>query len=181
MSRTIEAGSSHPPVNQADREPAHSTHEMMNTLVAEYASAKSRQDVDAALRVCTDDFLLYAEAFHSTARGAADVRRQLKYFFKVFPDYGVVLEGSGMNDYGLTCWGTVRMTMKTRLAFWAPTGQTMELPFLCLYTFTDGRISSERFFFSQELMCRQLGLPHGAFRTVVRLASYLPVRLQVIF
>ena len=156
-------------------------HEAMGALVTRYAAAKSRQDVDAALDCCTQDMLLYTEGFHVTARGAANVRRQLDYFFKVFPDYGVVLDGSAINDYGLVCWGAVRMTMKGRIGFWAPTGRTMALPFFCLFTFDGGKLASEKFFFSQEQMCRQLGLPHAAFRRLARLASFLPVRLQVMF
>lgn len=153
----------------------------MSALVGAYAAAKSRQDIDAALAVCDEDFLLYTDAFGTTARGQAQVRAQLAYFFRAFPDYAVVLDGAGSNDYGYTCWGRLSMTLHGRFAGFAPTGRTARLPFICLFTVCGHRLGSERFFFSQQALCEQLGLPAARFRRVMGLASALPVRLQTRF
>jgi len=155
------------------------SHQAMEDIVAEYAAAKSRQNTEAALKVCTHDFTLYTEAIYSTATGQADVRRQLNYLFKVFPDYHVDLEGSAGNNYGYTCWGTARMTMKRRIGPWTATQRTTQLPFFCLFTFRDEQIASEKFFFSRDAMAQQLGLPANTFRRLSKFVAHLPMRVQV--
>lgn len=153
----------------------------MSALVSAYASAKSRQDIDAALGVCDDAFQLYTDAFGVTARGQAQARVQLQYFFRAFPDYAVTLEGSGCNGYGYSCWGQLSMTMRGRFGGFAPTGRTARLPFICVFTFRAGKLAGERFYFSQRDLCTQLHLPVARFRRLMALASWLPVSLQTRF
>lgn len=153
----------------------------MSSAVSAYAAAKSRQDIDAALAVCDENFLLYTDAFGTTARGQGQVRTQLAYFFRAFPDYAVVLDGAGSNAYGYSCWGQLSMTLRGRFAGFAPTGRTARLPFICLFTMAGDKLASERFFFSQQALCAQLGLPAARFRQVIGLAALLPVRLQTLF
>jgi hypothetical protein len=68
--------------------------ESVHDLVGRYAEAKSHQDTEAALRLCTDDFLLHTEAMHNTTVGKRNVGLLLDAFFGIFPDYRVTLEAS---------------------------------------------------------------------------------------
>jgi ketosteroid isomerase-like protein len=146
-------------------------------LVARYAEAKCRQDTEAALQLCTQDFLLHTEAVHNTAVGKRNVGRLLDTFFGIFPDYHVTLDDSVLNGYGYTCWGTLRMTMHKRLGPWPATHRTANLPFFCVFTIRDGLIASEHFFFDRGAMCDALGLPAARFERLSKLAGRLPPRL----
>jgi ketosteroid isomerase-like protein len=84
-------------------------------LIEAYSAAKSRQDINAALALCSEDFSLYADAFGTTAHGQRNVRKQLEVFFDIFPDFNAQLNGFGANDYGAMCWATCQMTMACRL------------------------------------------------------------------
>jgi steroid delta-isomerase-like uncharacterized protein len=130
----------------------------MKTLVETYARAKSRADAAGALAVCHDDFELETLAFGLTSRGKAETAQQLEAFFRVFPDYGVTLEGLTSGEAGVGCWGTVRMTMQGDLPGIAATGKRAELPFFCVFTFRDGLLAKERFFFDLAAFCEGIGV-----------------------
>lgn len=148
--------------------------EPIHDLVSRYAEAKSRQDTQSALRLCTDDFLLHTEAVHNTMIGKRSVGRLLAAFFAIFPDYHVTLDGSSLNGYGYTCWGTLRMTMHGRMGPWPPTHRTANLPFVCVFTIREGLLASEHFFFDRYAMCEALGLPAGKFEWLARIVGRLP-------
>jgi hypothetical protein len=63
---------------------------VLMSVVEQYAQAKSRADVEAALEVCTEDFAL---EFQLTALGTDESRAALEVFFAAFPDYAVSLDG----------------------------------------------------------------------------------------
>lgn len=155
--------------------------ESVHDLVARYAEAKSRQDTAAALRLCTDDFLLHTEAVHNTTVGKRNVGRLLDAFFGIFPDYHVTLDDSMLNGYGYTCWGTLRMTMHGRIGPWPATHRTANLPFFCVFTIRDGLLASEHFFFDRYAMCDALGLPAAKFERLAKIAGRLPPRLLYLF
>src|SRR5438552_16044649 len=92
-------------------------------IVAEYAAAKSRQDVDGALRVCREDFVLDTVPFGIRGRGKTEVEAQLRVFFTTFPDYFARLEGQATSEEVVTAWGTIRATMRGPLGSFAPTGR----------------------------------------------------------
>jgi len=133
-------------------------------LVSGYAAAKSRQDVEAALALCTEDFVLDTVPFGVRGAGSADVAGQLRVFFATFPDYRVAIEGQAVADdcSAVTCWGTWRATMRGALGSFAATQAACTLPFVCVFELADGRLASERFFFDLATMCTQLGLPLDA-------------------
>lgn len=131
----------------------------MRRLVGAYAAAKSRQDVDAALALCSDDFELETVALGSRAVGSAAARLHLGLFFHAFPDYRVTLEGLAADDGSLAAWGRARMTFAGPLAELPPTGRTAELPVFCVFTFARDRIRSERFFFDLATLCEQTRMP----------------------
>jgi len=128
-------------------------------IVAQYAAAKSRQDIDGALRVCREDFVLDTVPFGIRGRGKTEVAAQLGIFFATFPDYAATLEGQATGEDVVTAWGTIRATMRGPLGSFAPTGRAFALPFSCVFPLRDGLLAAERFFFDLNAMCEQLGLP----------------------
>src|SRR5256712_5584875 len=92
-------------------------------IVAEYAAAKSRRDIDGALRVCREDFLLDTVPFGIRGKGKTEVAAQLRVFFTTFPDYFATLEGQATSEEVVTAWGTIRATMRGPLGSYAPTGR----------------------------------------------------------
>lgn len=146
----------------------------LEALVLEYAAAKSRQDVDAALQLCSDDFSLYSPSLHASSTGRENTRHQLRYFFKVFPDFSTTLQGTACNDYGVACWGNFTMTMRASFLGFKPTGRTLSLPFFSLFTASGDRLSAEYFHFDLAGMCAQLALPYSRLRRTAKLVSYVP-------
>ena len=131
----------------------------MRRLVGAYAAAKSRQDVDAALALCSDEFELETVALGTRAVGSAAARAHLGLFFLAFPDYRVRLDGLAAGDGALCAWGQARMTFAGPIAEIPPTGRTAQLPVSCVFTFAGERIRSERFFFDLATLCEQTGMP----------------------
>lgn len=126
--------------------------------VTRYADAKSRADVDAALAECTDDFELYTVAFGITSHGIVDSRAGLDLWFTAFPDYDVTVDGHVASGRTVTCWGTIRATMRGDLGPLSATGQSYCLPFACIFDLHDGRIRREEFHFDLAHMATQLGM-----------------------
>src|SRR5947209_13878476 len=85
-------------------------------IVAEYAAAKSRQDIDGALRVCREDFLLDTVPFGIRGKGKTEVAAQLRVFFTTFPDYTATLEGQAASEEVVTAWGTIARRCADRSA-----------------------------------------------------------------
>jgi predicted ester cyclase len=146
----------------------------MRRLVTAYAAAKSRQDIDAALAVCSDDFRLETVALGTCAMGADEARLQLQIFFAAFPDYAVTLEGLAEGDGALAAWGRARLSFAGPLLELPPTGRTAELPIFCVFTFAGARIASERFVFDLADLCAQTGLPLELLSALAR--GGLPAR-----
>jgi predicted ester cyclase len=130
----------------------------MFALAQGLAIAKSRQDVAAALTFLAPDMLLENPAFGTSVRGLPDNERALTRWFKMFPDYHVVLAGRANNADTLICWGKVQMTMTGGQLGVAPNGRRVELPVYIQFTFKDDRIASERFFFDLSELCAQSGV-----------------------
>jgi steroid delta-isomerase-like uncharacterized protein len=131
----------------------------MRRLVGAYAAAKSRQDVAAALALCSDDFELETVALGTRAVGSTAARLHLGLFFNAFPDYRVTLDGLASGEGTLAAWGRARMTFAGPIAEIPPSGRTAELPIFCVFTFTRDRIRSERFFFDLATLCEQTAMP----------------------
>ena len=138
--------------------------ERMFELARALGEAKSRQDVDAAMTYQHEDMVLVAPAFGSTARGKAENEIALRRFFGSFPDYEVALDGHATDGESLVCWGLVRMTMTGDGFGVTPNGRRAELPVFIRFTFEDGLIASERFFFDLAELCAQSGVSADAVR-----------------
>ena len=132
--------------------------EHMFELAQALGEAKSRQDVEVAMTYQHEDMVLTAPSLGSTARGKAENEIALRRFFKSFPDYEVTLDGHATDGESLVCWGLVRMTMTGEGFGVTPNGRRAELPVFIRFTFEDGLIASERFFFDLAELCAQSGV-----------------------
>jgi predicted ester cyclase len=132
-------------------------------LAQELAQAKSRQDVPAALKLLHADMVLESP-FGTRAVGLAENERVLTRFFVSFPDYEVTLDGHAADEETLVCWGTARMTMTGDRFGVVPNGRRAELPVFIQFTFADGLIAGERFFFDLSELCAQSGVSTDAVR-----------------
>jgi steroid delta-isomerase-like uncharacterized protein len=140
-------------------------------VVAAYAEAKSRADVDEALRWCSDDVVVHTIPFQVVVTGKAANRASFTAFFSVFPDYDVELDGMTGEGERLAGWGTLRATMRGPIGRVGASGKSFELPFACVWKVTDGLLAEERFFFDLHQMCEQLGLETAAVMREVRRLS----------
>jgi predicted ester cyclase len=136
----------------------------MFELAQALAAAKSRQDVPAALRLFHQEMVLESPAFGTTARGLAANEKALTRFFASFPDYDVDLRDHASNGDSLVCWGTVRMTMTGDRFGVVPNGSRADLPVFIQFTFKEGLIAGERFFFDLSALCAQSGVSTDAVR-----------------
>lgn len=131
-------------------------------IVQNYAEAKSRADIAAALQYCHPDVVFETVPFQAVAKGTEEAARQFTGFFRAFPDYDVEVEYIHECDAMVFAAGTIRATMKGSLAGIDPTGKAYALPFACHWNVRDGLITHERFFFDFHQMCEQLGLSTDA-------------------
>jgi ketosteroid isomerase-like protein len=143
----------------------------MEHLVREYAAAKSRQDVRAALALCHPDFRLETVSLGVVAEGSRAAETQLALFFAAFPDYAVTLEDLACGERALAAWGRARLTLQGHLIGATSPCGTATLPIFCVFTFRDGLIASERFFFDLATLCEQAGVPVDLLREA---ASRMP-------
>lgn len=139
----------------------------MVELARALARAKSRQDVPAAMALFHRDMVLEAPAFGTTARGLVANEKALTRFFASFPDYDVALQGHASDGDTLICWGTVRMTMTGDRFGVVPNGSRAELPVFIQFSFQDGLIARERFFFDLSALCAQSGVSTDSVRRSV--------------
>ena len=137
----------------------------MFALAQALATAKSRQDLPAAMKLFHPDMLLETPAFGTSARGLAANEAVLTRFFASFPDYEVTLDGYAGNGETLICWGIARMTMTGDRFGARPNGRRASLPVVIQFAFKDGLIASERFIFDLSELCAQSGVSTDAVRT----------------
>jgi steroid delta-isomerase-like uncharacterized protein len=140
-------------------------------VVAAYAEAKSRADVEEALRHCAGDVAVHTIPFQLVVEGKDANRASFTAFFSVFPDYDVELEGMTGADDRLAGWGTLRATMRGPIGRVQATNRRFELPFACVWRVTDGLLAEERFFFDLHQMCEQLELDTDAVISEIRRLS----------
>jgi len=138
------------------------------SIVRFYGHAKSRQDITAALAICSDRFSIETVCFDVASRDKQDTASQLEIFFGAFPDYGFSVDKLVCDAAGAACTGTVRMTFAGEFLGLAPTHRTAVFPGFCLFTFDGAQLASERFFFDLASLCEQTGLPLDAVRATLR-------------
>jgi hypothetical protein len=150
------------PRDQQDLEGA-----LLRTLARAYGSAKSRQDVGAALAVCSEDFVLETVSMGLASRDRKEAEQQLVLFFQAFPDYRVTLEGIATGDGNVACWGRAHLSWLGSFAGFAPTGRSADLPFVSIFPGANGSLRGERFFFDLASLCDQIGLPLADLRQAI--------------
>jgi ketosteroid isomerase-like protein len=137
-------------------------------VVTAYAAAKSRADVDEALRHCSDDLVVQTVPFQVTVEGKEANRAAFTAFFGVFPDYDVELEAMTGDGDWLAGWGTLRATMRGAIGDVKPTDRRFVLSFACIWRVADGLLAEERFFFDLHQMCEQLEIAAGDVMAAIR-------------
>jgi predicted ester cyclase len=135
---------------------------VQRTIVRSYASAKSNQDLGAALALCSRDFRLETVCIGLATRDRDEAAQQLAVFFTAFPDYGVTLHGMAAEGTHVACWGDARMTFAGPFLGHAPTNKTAVLPYVAIFSCADAMLRGERFFFDLAALCRQIGLSQAA-------------------
>tara|TARA_R110002124_G_scaffold29084_3_gene101797 strand:- start:491 stop:949 length:459 start_codon:yes stop_codon:yes gene_type:complete len=134
----------------------------MQAIATALAIAKSRQDIDEAMRIYHPDIVLETPPFQAIGRGADEVRAQLGLFFQIFPDYEVVLENSAFAGDEMIGWGRIRVTLTGEFAGRTGNGTRAEVPVFIVFRFRDGRCIYESFNFDLASLCRQSGVPADA-------------------
>jgi len=145
------------PATAADREQLDAA--IGRSLVRCYGAAKSQQDVDAALSLCSEDFSIETVAFGVASQDRKQTEQQLALFFRTFPDYAVTLEGFATGAGTVACWGRARMTFDGDFLGQRATGKTADLPIFCVFACEGGVLRSERFFFDLAALCEQIEVP----------------------
>lgn len=130
-----------------------------------YGRAKSQQDIDAALRFCSDDFALDCPALGTSSRGIQAARADLERFFEAFPDYRFVCEGATSSDDGVVLWGRAQMTWVGRAArFIRLPERRVDIPSAAVFGMApSGLLASELFLFDGLSLAKQMGLPATLF------------------
>ena len=131
---------------------------LMKSLVRCYGSAKSEQDVDAALTTCHPNFSCDTVSFGISTRDKSDTAAQFALFFDTFPKYDVSIETMIAERDQVSCWGHQSMTLEGSGLGMPPTGKTAEQAFACLFAFRDNMIVHETYFFDLADTCEQLGI-----------------------
>ncbi len=134
----------------------------MQAIVTALAIAKSRQDIDEAMRIYHPEVVLETPPFQAVGRGADEVRSQLDLFFQIFPDYEVALENSAFAGEEMIGWGRIRVTLTGEFAGHKANGERAEVPVFIVFRFRDGRCAYESFNFDLASLCRQCGVPANA-------------------
>ena len=130
-----------------------------------YGRAKSQQDIDTAIRFCSDDFALDCPALGTSSRGSDAVRAELERFFEAFPDYRFVCEGAASSDDGVVLWGRAQMTWTGRAArFIKLSERSVDIPATAVFTMApSGLLASELFLFDGLSLAKQMGIPATLF------------------
>jgi predicted ester cyclase len=136
----------------------------LRTLARCYASAKSEQDVGAALSVCSEDFVLETVPLGLAARGRKETELLLAAFFHAFPDYAIEGDGIAAEGGAAACWGRARQSFRGPFLGAAPTGRSAELPFVSVFEASNGRLTRERYYFDLATLCDGIGLPLATAR-----------------
>jgi steroid delta-isomerase-like uncharacterized protein len=127
-------------------------------VVNEYADAKCRGDVDAALERVSDDFRLAVVPYALDIQGREPVRAYYRDLFAAFPDY-VGKPDSLCADGGVVVaeW-RFQGTMRGRFFGQEPTGRRIDVPMVSFFTVRDGRLIAERIYFDRATLETQAGL-----------------------
>jgi steroid delta-isomerase-like uncharacterized protein len=135
----------------------------LREFAGRYMAAWNGCDTDAMAQLITDDVVWADPALPDAARGIAEVQEFMRTSFRAFPDLQfsepdpTVMAASG--DVVLWEWhmeGTHRGAISP--PGFAPTGRTMRVDGVDLWTMRDDRIARYRAFYDMNDVARQLGI-----------------------
>jgi steroid delta-isomerase-like uncharacterized protein len=153
-------GPARPPADPRDARDAEAA--LLRTLARTYASAKSEQDVGAALSLCAEDFSLEVPPFGLDTKDRKETEAVLAAFFRAFPDYAVEADGMAAESGAAACWGRARQSFRASFLGIPATGRSASHPFVSIFEARAGRLVRERYLFDLATLCEQLGLPLDA-------------------
>lgn len=130
---------------------------LQNTLY--YAEQKSKQNVENALSVCAEDFVLDSPPFGAMLIGKSANRIALTRFFAIFPDYQVNTEHALHQRDCVILTGQVRLTPDFSLLGFSGQSQTAKLPFSCMFKVENSLIKKEVFLLDVVDLCAQTRMP----------------------
>ena len=127
------------------------------------ADAVSRQDIEGSLPFYHAEMVLDIPSFGRVYRGAGEMRKFLKLFFTVFPDYNVTLDNSWEKDGHILVLGKLSMTLTGEFEGHKSNGRRATVPVFMDFTFRDEATDHELFLFDVASICRVAGVPTDAF------------------
>lgn len=136
---------------------------LMKKCVEHLASAKSEQNVLAALDIYHPDARLISIGLDIEARGSAEIEQQLQTFFSLFPDYRVELNQVACNEQWLLAIGDVYLTpcIPERVC------NEIHQPCAFAFKFKDGQIFEEEFFLDFGQVCQKSNISPTEFREAI--------------
>lgn len=136
----------------------------MKEIVSELARVKSRQDLEAAMRIYHPEGELLSPPMGGYSRGSAELRATLERFFRFAPDYNVQLDGLAADGDTLCGWGKIGFTPAFTFRGDQPNGARIETEVFILFRFKDRKIVWESFNFDLADLARQSGVPPEAYQ-----------------
>jgi steroid delta-isomerase-like uncharacterized protein len=113
--------------------------------LARHADAKTRDDVDAILQTCADDFFYESVALGQRVEGREELRRFYEALFSSLPGYYGEFDGTSIGDDTAVVWGRWGGTLSGNFIGAAvEPGRKLDIPVTFVCTFRDGLITSDR-------------------------------------
>lgn len=147
------------------------TPEDMRRVYDEHIAAENRCDVDAVMATFDDECHIDNVPFAARVEGQRRIATAYRLLFAAFPDGNRTLEGYAAGPDVLAGWGLWRGTLLGEYMGVAPTGRSMEVPFVTIMSFGPrGLIRGERVFYDTLTLCAQAGIPVDALRAAAGMA-----------
>lgn len=135
----------------------------MKEIVNELAAVKSRQDIDAAMRIYHPEAELLSPPMGARYCGEQSLRRGLEAFFRFAPDYHVQVAAMAAEGDTLCAWGEITFTPSHNRHGALGQGRTIRTPAFILFRFRDEKVVWESFHYDLADLARQAGVPAESF------------------
>lgn len=136
----------------------------MRTLINDLADVKSKQNVPGALNIYHPDGEIITPSFNSAARGSKQLERELRIFFRLFPDYSIELEHfATQGNIALT---TAWVSMTPSIPQHSLSSIRAYIPIE--FHFRKYRISKEVFNLDLGIVCRQAGISNDKLWSAIK-------------
>lgn len=138
----------------------------MKEIVTELAAVKSRQDIDAALRIYHPDAELLSPPMGTRYQGEQALREGLVRFFRFAPDYQVRVASMAVEGDTLCAWGEIAFSPTYSRRGRLEHIRMIRTPVFILFRFCDEQVIWESFHFDLADLARQAGVPAEWFQPV---------------